>query len=123
MDATIICPADAVGKVVELCVDRRGSQLEHAQLGVDRVMLRYRLPSAEIAVDFSDELKSRTSGYATFDYDDAGYEPADIVRLDILVNGEAVDALSSLTHRDKAARRGRDMCARLKEALPRQVNY
>lgn len=123
VDATIICPADAVGKVVELCVDRRGSQLEHAQLGVDRVMLRYRLPSAEIAVDFSDELKSRTSGYATFDYDDAGYEPSDIVRLDILVNGEAVDALSSLTHRDKAARRGRDMCARLKEALPRQVNY
>ena len=85
--------------------------------------MRYRLPSAEIAVDFSDELKSRTSGYATFDYDDAGYEPADIVRLDILVNGEAVDALSSLTHRDKAVRRGRDMCARLKEALPRQVNY
>uniref|UniRef100_A0A7R9TLM4 Translation factor GUF1 homolog, mitochondrial n=1 Tax=Micromonas pusilla TaxID=38833 RepID=A0A7R9TLM4_MICPS len=121
VDATIICPADAVGKVVELCVDRRGSQLEHAQLGVDRVMLRYRLPSAEIAVDFSDELKSRTSGYATFDYDDAGYEPADIVRLDILVNGEAVDALSSLTHRDKAVRRGRDMCARLKEALPRQL--
>jgi GTP-binding protein LepA len=84
-------------------------------------MLRYRLPSAEIAADFSDELKSRTSGYATFDFDDAGYEPSDIVRLDVLVNGEAVDALSSLTHREKATRRGRDMCARLKEALPRQV--
>jgi small GTP-binding protein len=121
VDATIICASDAVGKIVELCVDRRGAQLEHAYLDDTRVMLRYRLPLGEIASDFSDELKSRTSGFATFDYEEAGWEPSDVVRLDVLVNGHAVDALATLVHRDKATRRGRDMCRRLKDALPRQL--
>ena len=121
VDATIICASDAVGKIVELCVDRRGAQLEHAHLDDARVMLRYRLPLGEIASDFSDELKSRTSGFATFDYEEAGWEPSDVVRLDVLVNGHAVDALATLVHRDKATRRGREMCRRLKDALPRQL--
>lgn len=121
VDATIICASDAVGKIVELCVDRRGAQLEHAYLDDARVMLRYRLPLGEIASDFSDELKSRTSGFATFDYEEAGWEPSDVVRLDVLVNGHAVDALATLVHRDKATRRGREMCRRLKDALPRQL--
>ena len=121
VDATIICASDAVGKIVELCVDRRGAQLEHAYLDDARVMLRYRLPLGEIASDFSDELKSRTSGFATFDYEEAGWEPSDVVRLDVLVNGHAVDALATLVHRDKATRRGRDACRRLKDALPRQL--
>ena len=84
-------------------------------------MLRYRLPLGEVASDFSDALKSRTSGFATFDYEDAGWEPSDVVRLDVLVNGHAVDALATLVHRDKAAARGREMCRRLKDALPRQL--
>ena len=82
VDATIICASDAVGTIVEMCVDRRGAQLEHAHLDDTRVMLRYRLPLGEVASDFSDALKSRTSGFATFDYEDAGWEPSDVVRLD-----------------------------------------
>lgn len=121
VDATIICASDAVGTIVEMCVDRRGAQLEHAHLDDTRVMLRYRLPLGEVASDFSDALKSRTSGFATFDYEDAGWEPSDVVRLDVLVNGHAVDALATLVHRDKATRRGREMCRRLKDALPRQL--
>lgn len=109
------------GRVVELCMDRRGTQLEHTFLDESRVMMRYRIPLGEVAADFSDELKSRTSGYATFDYDDAGWERADIVRLDVLVNGLAVDALASLVHRDKAVRRGREFCAKLRDVLPRQL--
>ena len=109
VDATIICASDAVGTIVEMCVDRRGAQLEHAHLDDTRVMLRYRLPLGEVASDFSDALKSRTSGFATFDYEDAGWEPSDVVRLDVLVNGHAVDALATLVHRDKATPRARDV--------------
>ena len=115
------CSSDVVGRVVELCVERRGEQLEHAHLGQTRVMLRYRLPTAEMAGDFSDVLKSRTSGYATFDYEEAGFRVADVVRLDVLVNGVVVDALSSLTHRDGSVRKGRDIVKKLKDTLPRQL--
>ena len=121
MDATIVCASDVVGRVVELCVERRGEQLEHSHLGRTRVMLRYRLPTAEMASDFSDALKSRTSGYATFDYEEAGWREADVVRLDVLVNGVVVDALATLTHRTGATRRGRDVIGKLKNALPRQL--
>ncbi len=121
VDATIVCSSDVVGRVVELCVERRGEQLEHAHLGQTRVMLRYRLPTAEMAGDFSDVLKSRTSGYATFDYEEAGFRVADVVRLDVLVNGVVVDALSSLTHRDGSVRKGRDIVKKLKDTLPRQL--
>jgi GTP-binding protein LepA len=121
VDATIVCSSDVVGRVVELCVERRGEQLEHAHLGQTRVMLRYRLPTAEMAGDFSDVLKSRTSGYATFDYEEAGFRVADVVRLDVLVNGVVVDALSSLTHRGGSVRKGRDIVKKLKDTLPRQL--
>ena len=121
VDATIVCSSDVVGRVVELCVERRGEQLEHAHLGQTRVMLRYRLPTAEMAGDFSDVLKSRTSGYATFDYEEAGFRVADVVRLDVLVNGVVVDALSSLTHRGGSVRKGRDIVKKLSKELPRQL--
>jgi len=102
-------------------MDRRGEQLEQNFLDDSRVILRYRLPLGEVAADFADELKSRSSGYATFDYDDAGMAKSDIVRMDVLVNGSVVDALATLVHRSKAQRHGRDLVARLKEALPRQL--
>ena len=121
MDATIVCASEFVGRVVELCVERRGEQLEHSHIGKTRVMLRYRLPAAEVASDFSDALKSRTSGYATFDYEEAGWRAADIVKLDVLVNGVVVDALAQLTHRDGATRKGRELVSKLKATLPRQL--
>lgn len=121
VEATIICPSHVVGTVVELCVERRGEQLEQNFLDDSRVILRYRLPLGEVAADFSDELKSRSSGYATFDYEDAGMAKSDIVRMDIMVNGTIVDALATLVHRSKAQRHGRDLVARLKDALPRQL--
>ena len=114
VDATIVCKNEHVGKIVELCVDRRGTQLEHTHMSNsagtgsgDRVLLRYRLPMGEVATDFSDELKSRTSGHATFDYEESGYQQSDIVRLDVLINGQSVDALAGLIHRDKAQRSGK----------------
>ena len=121
VDATIVCASDVVGGVVELCVERRGEQLEHSHLGATRVLLRYRLPLAEMASDFSDALKSRTSGYATFDYEEAGWRDADVVKLDVLVNGVVVDALSTLTHRSGAVRKGRLVVKKLRDVLPRQL--
>ena len=128
VDATIVCKNEHVGKIVELCVDRRGTQLEHTHMSNsggtdsgDRVLLRYRMPMGEVAVDFADELKSRTSGYATFDYEESGYEQSDIVRLDVLINGQSVDALAGLIHRDKATRSGKAWVTRLREILPRQL--
>ena len=121
VEATIICQPHVVGKIVELCMDRRGEQLEQTFLDDSRVILRYRLPLGEVAADFADELKSRTSGYATFDYDEAGMQKGDIVRMDVLVNGTVVDALATLVHRSKAQRHGKDIVGRLKEALPRQM--
>ena len=121
VDATIVCASDVVGGVVELCVERRGEQLEHSHLGAKRVLLRYRLPLAEMASDFSDALKSRTSGYATFDYEEAGWRDADVVKLDVLVNGVVVDALSTLTHRSGAVRKGRLVTKKLRDVLPRQL--
>lgn len=121
VEATIICQPHVVGKVVELCMDRRGEQLEQNFLDDSRVILRYKLPLGEVAADFADELNSRSSGYATFDYDDAGMQKSDIVRMDILVNGTTVDALATLVHRSKAQRHGKDLVARLKKMLPRQL--
>ena len=121
VDVTLIAPRDAVGRLVELCVSRRGTQLEHSFLDDTRALLRYRMPLAEIAEDFSDAIKSCSSGYASFDYEDAGWQAADIVRVDILVNGSPVDALASLCHRERAARNGRAMVLKLKELLGRQM--
>ena len=90
-------------------------------MGAKRVLLRYRLPLAEMASDFSDALKSRTSGYATFDYEEAGWRDAYVVKLDVLVNGVVVDALSTLTHRSGAVRKGRLVTKKLRDVLPRQL--
>ena len=121
VEATIIVPTEYTGKILELCNERRGESLEHSQLDSLRAMLRYKLPLGEIASDFADELKSRTSGYATFDYELAGWQFADICRLDVLVNGEVVDAMATLCHRSKAVDIAKKVVKKVKDALPRQM--
>ena len=119
--ATLVCPRDCVGPMVELCVDRRGVQMEHTFLDDSTAMLRFRLPLADIAVDFADRVKSLSEGFATFDYEPDDWQgPADVVRVDILVNGAPVDALASVCHAERAQRNGRAMVARLKDMLPKQ---
>jgi GTP-binding protein LepA len=118
--ATIHVPADYVGAVLALCQERRGVQrdmIHHRS----RVQLRYELPLSEVVLDFHDRIKSVTRGYGSFDYELSGYQPADLVKLDILVNGESVDALSLIVHRDKAFARGSDLTRKLKEFIPRQM--
>jgi GTP-binding protein LepA len=119
--ATVITPAPYLGSVMELCQSRRGSMEEMKYLSPERVELRYRLPLAEIIFDFFDQLKSRTRGYASLDYEHAGYLEADLVRVDILLHGEPVDAFSSVVHRDQAPSYGRRMVERLRELIPRQL--
>ncbi|BEH03296.1 translation elongation factor 4 [Brooklawnia propionicigenes] len=118
--ATILSPAEFIGTIIELCQGRRGVQLGLDYLSEDRVELRYELPLAEIVFDFFDSLKSRTRGYASLDYDEAGTQVADLVKVDILLNGEPVDAFSSIVHKDKAYSYGVAMAAKLKELIPRQ---
>ncbi|WP_341728197.1 translation elongation factor 4 [Brooklawnia sp.] len=118
--ATILAPAEFIGTIMELCQTRRGVQQGLDYLSEDRVELRYELPLAEIVFDFFDALKSRTRGYASLDYDEAGSQVADLVKVDILLNGEPVDAFSSIVHKDKAYSYGLAMAARLKELIPRQ---
>ncbi|HET8605951.1 MAG TPA: elongation factor 4, partial [Gaiellaceae bacterium] len=119
--ASIIVPKEYVGAVMELCNERRGSfgQLEY--LSEQRVHLTYELPLAEVVLDFYDQLKSRTRGYASFDYDLAGFRPGQLVRVDVLVGGEPVDALSLIVHRDFAYDRGRLLVEKLREEIPRQM--
>jgi GTP-binding protein LepA len=119
--ASIIVPKDGVGQVMELCNERRG-RFDHMEyLSPERVLLLYELPLGEIVFDFYDQLKSRTRGYASFDYDFAGFREGDLQRLDVLVGGEPVDALSLVLHRDAAYARGRALVDRLREEIPRQM--
>ena len=119
--ASIVVPKDGVGQVMELCNDRRG-RFDHMEYpSPERVLLIYELPLAEIVFDFYDQLKSRTSGYASFDYDFAGFREGELVRLDVLVGGEPVDALSLVLHRDEAYGRGRALVDRLRAEIPRQM--
>ena len=118
--ATLICPKEYVGAVMSLCHERRGISVGMEYISTRRVQLTYDLPLAEIITDFFDALKSRTRGYASFDYDFKGYEAADLVKVEVLVSGELVDALSIIVHRDKAYTRGRALTERLKELIPRQ---
>jgi GTP-binding protein LepA len=118
--ATILCPKEHVGAVMELCQERRGRHVDMSFLSEARVQLRYDLPLAEIVLDFFDHLKSRTRGYASLDYEIVGMRPADLVKLDILLAGDAVDALSMVVHRDKAYGAGRALTERLSKQIPRQ---
>jgi len=118
--ATIHVPSEYLGAVLALCQERRGAQRDMAQHG-NRVQVRYELPLAEVVADFHDRIKSATRGYGSFDYELTGYRPGDLVKLDVLVNGTAVDALSLIVHRDKAFQRGSDLVRKLKEFIPRQM--
>jgi GTP-binding protein LepA len=118
--ATLICPKEYVGAVMGLCHERRGVSIGMEYISRRRVQLTYDLPLAEIITDFFDALKSRTRGYASFDYEFKGYEAADLVKVEVLVSGDPVDALSIIVHRDKAYQRGRALAERLKELIPRQ---
>jgi len=121
VEAMMILPAEYVGTVMELAQSRRGEMGEMTYLSPERVELHYELPLAEIVFDFFDQLKSRTRGYASLDYEPSGYRPSDLVRVDILLNGQPVDAFSSIVHRSEAYRYGRAMVERLRELIPRQL--
>jgi GTP-binding protein LepA len=117
--ATLHLPPEYVGAVLALCEERRGAQRDMTHHG-SRIQLRYELPLSEVVLDFHDRIKSATRGYGSFDYDLIGYAAADLVRLDVLVNGDPVDALSLIVHREKAFQRGTDLVRKLKEFIPRQ---
>jgi GTP-binding protein LepA len=118
--ASILAPAEFIGTLMELCQQRRGQQTGMDYLSEDRVELHYTLPLAEIVFDFFDALKSRTRGYASLDYDEAGTQVADLVKVDILLNGETVDAFSAIVHKDKAYNYGVEMVHKLRKLIPRQ---
>ena len=118
--ATILVPKEHVGAVMELCQDRRGHHVDMSFLSESRVQIRYDLPLAEIVLDFFDQLKSKTRGYASLDYELTGDRPSDLVKLDILLAGDPVDALSMVVHKDKAYPAGRQLTERLRKQIPRQ---
>lgn len=119
--ANIILPSSYVGTIMELCQDRRGVFINMTYIDTERVNLHYELPLNEIIYDFFDSLKSKTRGYASFDYELSDYKKSDLVKLDILLNGEVVDALSFIVHTDKSYARGRRIAEKLKEHIPRQL--
>ena len=119
--ATLICPTGYVGQVMELCQSRRGTHVDMHYLSPERVQLRYDLPLAEIVLDFFDQLKSRTAGYASLDYEPIGNRASDLVKLDVLLAGDRVDALSMVVHRDAAYEAGKTLVERLRKTIPRQL--
>jgi GTP-binding protein LepA len=119
--ASVITPERYMGAILKLCQERRGIQRSMHFLDPTRVVISYELPLNEVILDFYDKLKSRTQGYASLDYELLGYRESDLVRLDILLNGEAVDALSFITHKDRSVQRGRQLAEKMKELIPRQM--
>ena len=120
LSTTLISPAEYTGTLMELCQGRRGELEKLSYLSPERIELKYQLPLAEVVLNFFDQLKSRTQGYASLDYEPAGYMKSDLVRVDILLQGESVDAFSAVVHRDASYEYGRKMAERLKELIPRQ---
>jgi len=121
IQATIIAPERYAGNIMALCQERRGTQVSMQYLDATRIILVYELPLNEMVLDFYDKLKSRTQGYASFDYELADYRAAELVKLDLLLNGENIDALSFITHKDKAQHRGRQLAEKMKELIPKQM--
>ena len=121
VDAQVITPQEFVGAIMELCQDKRGTFRDMKYIDGGRVLLNYDLPLNEVIFDFFDQLKSRTRGYASFDYELKGYVRSDLVKLDILLNGEMCDALSIIVHRDRAYARGRSIAEKLRDVIPRQL--
>jgi len=121
IQAALHLPQEFLGNVLKLCEEKRGTQKEIRYLGPKRVMLTYELPLNEIVVDFYDRLKSMSRGYASMDYEMAGYRQADLVKLDVRINGDVIDAMSMIVHRDKAYYRGRDLVQRMRQLIPRQL--
>jgi GTP-binding protein LepA len=119
--AAIIVPDRYMGAVMKLCLDRRGISVNYQYLTSDRLEMIFELPLAEVIYDFYDKLKSITQGYGSFDYELIDYRETDLVKVDILLNGERVDALSQLVHRENSVQRARTMCEKLKEEVPRQM--
>ena len=116
-----VSPADYIGAIQKLCHDRRGEYVNMKYLDPQRVEIVYSIPLAEIVLDFYDKLKSVSRGYASLDYEISGYEPSDLVKLDVLLNGDPVDALSVIVHRDRSYEFGQKVARRLKELIPRQL--
>jgi GTP-binding protein LepA len=121
LDVTILTPVEYLGAVMDLGQSRRGEMTKMEYLSTERVELRYRIPLAEVVIDFFDSLKSRTKGYASLDYEPSGYVTSQVVRVDVLINHEPVDAFSTIVHRENADLYGRKMAERLKELIPRQM--
>jgi GTP-binding protein LepA len=121
LTATILLPTEYTGTVMDLCQTRRGEMVKMEYLSPERLELIYRIPLAEVVIDFFDQLKSRTKGYASLDYEPAGYQPADLVKIDVLLNNVPVDAFSTIMHRSKADEYGRKMTSKLRELIPRQM--
>jgi len=119
--ASIFVPQEFIGNVLTLCQEKRGIQKEFTYISKDRIMVVYELPLSEILWDFYDRLKSLTRGYASLDYEFIGYRESDLVKLDILLNGEPVDALSIIVHKENAYYRGREITERLRKVIPRQL--
>jgi GTP-binding protein LepA len=118
--ASVITTSNFIGPIMTLCLGKRGELVKQEYISGDRMEILYDMPLGEIVIDFYDKLKSISKGYASFDWHHNGFRPSNLVKLDILLNGEQVDALSTLTHRDNAESFGRRMCEKLKELLPRQ---
>jgi len=121
IDAIILMPSQYLGSIIQLCQEKRGSQISLEYLNESRIILKYRLPLNEIAIDFYDQLKSLTSGYASLDYEEAGYQESELLKMDILINGKPIDALSTIVHKDSAYRVGREFAEKLKKVIPKQL--